>query len=541
MASLGNALGGFAQAFAQARLRKTQMDIDQRHQLAGALISLYPNARPEAQQDIAQRLLTIYSTPANKKLDKNLGDVSTLGRAGAQQNMQAGANAAAAAPAAPPPNPQTGATLPSQVGPTGAPDIPTPAPIAPTSTVRSPIPPPPDLSQASAQYSPFLSPEEHNKMAAATLTATETAKETAALESRRRSAEQAGLQPGTPAYENFVAGRIVSPYAHLQTKYIVGKNGERQQVSFNPLTGETIDSEGNVVENPIGWASTVNATGTSAYKTYYAAAKSSGLSDAEIANDWNTRNAVQHGYRMVPQPDGSIKMVPVTTVSTTSRGQLPEPPGKTKPAGTARPSIGSGGQVVGGKIPPEVAKAQTAYQDSISRFNVMSEALPQALAGNQQAMINLLYNHIGMTVGLQKGARITQDIINEAQQSAPWMATLLARIGVGNEFTMTPTLMRGVTLAPEQMHQMVDLAEGRVEQDYRKFQEERSFFRGGEPQTPEQVISGGRAKQNPKKLPPPPNSSSVVPKGAMHIGTSTKDGKDHYLDAQGKDLGLVSQ
>ena len=45
-------------------------------------------------------------------------------------------------------------------------------------------------------------------------------------------------------------------------------------------------------------------------------------------------------------------------------------------------------------------------------------------------MINLLYNHIGMTTGLQKGARITKDLISEAENSAPWMATLLKKIGV---------------------------------------------------------------------------------------------------------------
>jgi hypothetical protein len=28
------------------------------------------------------------------------------------------------------------------------------------------------------------------------------------------------------------------------------------------------------------------------------------------------------------------------------------------------------------------------------------------------------------------------------------------------------------------------------------------------------------------------------PSGATHIGTSNKDGKDHYLDASGKDLGV---
>lgn len=541
-------LQGFAQSYRAARIRATEMEVAQRHGLASTLLQLYPNARPEAQADIAQRLLTIYSTPPGKKLDKGLGDVSTLGRSATQANLgagqagmqQAGAAGAAATQAATPP---TTASLTPPAEPGGAPGtsgITSPG-MNPTGFVP-PIPPPPDLSKPGAGYSPLLSPEEHNRMAAATITATETAKLTAEMDARRAAADKAGLKPGTPAYENFVAGRIVSPYAHMQTKYIVGPNGERMQASYNPLTGETLDSEGNVIENPIGWSPAVNAPGTSAYKTFYAAAKSSGMSETEIANDWNTRQSSQHGYRIVPQPDGSIQMVPVTTTSTTSRGQIPVPPsggggGAVGAVGarSAAPSVGQG-RTVGGKVPPEVAKAQSAYQDSISRFNVMSEALPQALAGNQQAMINLLYNHIGMTVGLQKGARITQDIINEAQRSAPWMATLLARIGVGNGFTMTPELMRGVVLAPEQMHQMVDLAEGRVEQDYRKFQETRNFYKGGEPQTPEQVIAGGKEKQASKgasTIPKPPSAAAGVGAAGPQKGTRrTYQGHDYVFDGK---------
>ena len=539
-------LQGFASAYNAAYQRRTQQDLEQRHQLGATLMALYPNARPEAQQDIAQRLLSIYSTPIGKKLDKKLADVSTLGAAAAQANNP-GATPAGQQAAQSATNAQTASTQ-GTLNAQGAAPIPAPpmaagqpegsAPMAggtggvPLQAPRIPAPPP---------YSPLLSPEEHNQQAAATIAATESAKMTAELESRRKAAVSAGLKPGTPGYENFVAGRLVTPYAHFQTKAIVGPNGERMLASFNPLTHETLDSEGNVIENPVEWTQSVNAPGTSAYKTFYNAAKQSGLSDAEISQQWNTQNSTQHGYKMVPQPDGSIQMVPVTTQTTKTRGggggaSIPAPPGG---AGGGA-ATGGAGRTVGGHIPKEVATAQGAYQDSISRFNVMSEALPQALAGNQQAMINLLYNHIGMTVGLQKGARITRDIIEEAQHSAPWMASLLARIGVGNEFTMTPELMRGVTLAPEQMRQMVDLAEGRVEQDYRKFTEMQSFFKGGKPQTPEEVIASGRKKQ--KGIPSPPSTTapSGPPAGATHIGTSKKDGKDHYLDAQGKDLGPVS-
>ena len=85
------------------------------------------------------------------------------------------------------------------------------------------------------------------------------------------------------------------------------------------------------------------------------------------------------------------------------------------------------------------------------RWRSMNDSYPKALKGDQQAMINLLTNHIGMTLGLQKGARITKDILHEAQNSSPW----LARIGAKFD---DRGFLSGVTLAPEQMGQMMDLA-----------------------------------------------------------------------------------
>src|SRR5271167_3252462 len=58
-------------------------------------------------------------------------------------------------------------------------------------------------------------------------------------------------------------------------------------------------------------------------------------------------------------------------------------------------------------------------RDADQRYERMSADAPHALEGNQQAMLSLLTNHIGMTLGAQKGARITQQILDEAQKSAP--------------------------------------------------------------------------------------------------------------------------
>jgi hypothetical protein len=99
-------------------------------------------------------------------------------------------------------------------------------------------------------------------------------------------------------------------------------------------------------------------------------------------------------------------------------------------------------------------------------------------------------NHIGMTLGLQKGARITQAILEEAQKSASWLQALSAKFSP--LLIMVEVLidgyLSGVTLTPQQMTSMVDLAKNRLTQDQRKYtavQQEaaRGFQSGGTSQT----------------------------------------------------------
>lgn len=525
-------LQGFAQSYTQARIRQTEMETQQRHGLASVLMQLYPNARPEAQADIAQRLLTIYSTPANKKLDKGLGDISTLGRAATQQNM--GATAQANAPsgampqpeAAPPPMPDVsgavgGAGAPPQVGGAMAPP-----------PISQPITPPPDLANPAAGYSPLLSPDEKNREAALHIRATEGAKVGAELDARKAAADTMGLTGS--ARENFIAGRMLTPFTHWQQKmYVDPDNPGQPRIGFlDPLTHRVVDESGTDLENPQPWITAVNSPSTP-FRATLQAGLSQGRSIAEILNEYNTRMSSINGIRMVQQPDGSIRAVPVTTTtSTQTHGTLPTPPGTPQPKsapGGGGAGVRGTGTVVGGKIPAEVDKAQTNYQHSVSRYNMMADALPKALAGDQQAMLVMLYNHIGMTIGLQKGARITQDVINEAQRSAPWMATLLARVGIGNEFTMTPELLRGIALAPEQMHQMVDNAESRLGQDYREFKDIQQYHSSGGstiPAPPEDVTSSAKAR-NAK----PGATPAATPKAGPKKGdTRTYQGHPYSFD-----------
>ena len=104
----------------------------------------------------------------------------------------------------------------------------------------------------------------------------------------------------------------------------------------------------------------------------------------------------------------------------------------------------------------EVNKVKASYDDATDRMQTMDANLPEGLKGNQQAMVSLVANHIGMTLGMQRNARITRASWEEAQQSAPWLAR------VESHFDPNSGYLTGVTLTPEQMKQMVQLAHDKV-------------------------------------------------------------------------------
>lgn len=110
----------------------------------------------------------------------------------------------------------------------------------------------------------------------------------------------------------------------------------------------------------------------------------------------------------------------------------------------------------------DVLKAYQPTLDSAERMNVMTESYEKAIKDHdQQAMLNLLANHLGMTMGLQKGARMTKDIINEAKQSQPWLQGMESKFD-GDGY------LSGVTLSPQQMRQMVGLGQSRYAEDAKK-------------------------------------------------------------------------
>jgi hypothetical protein len=227
------------------------------------------------------------------------------------------------------------------------------------------------------------------------------------------------------------------------------------------------------------------AVPTSPWKTYLETGRKQGMSDADIVNRWNTQESQRTNVKMVPQPDGTISAVPVTEGSVSSRGALgtgapsgnpsqtpppPPPPPLAPPA--PHPGAGNPGRTVGGHATKPVTDAFTTYNQSQERFNVMQNALPDALAGDQQAMLNLLANHLGMTMGLQKGARLNQALIEEAQKSTPWLQGMQAKFD-------SRGYLSGVTLTPQQMNSMVKLAQSRADQDFQSYQRAQGAAKGG--------------------------------------------------------------
>jgi hypothetical protein len=136
-------------------------------------------------------------------------------------------------------------------------------------------------------------------------------------------------------------------------------------------------------------------------------------------------------------------------------------------------TVGGGGRGFGGvRVGPELfaapnkdyTAAKADLEGAIDRSNTMDRNLRAAMKGDQQAMISLVSNHIGMTLGGQKGARINQAVWNEAVESAHLDERMIAKSfhRDTNGDYIFDGWKTGVTLTPDQMHQMVGLAHEKV-------------------------------------------------------------------------------
>lgn len=233
-------------------------------------------------------------------------------------------------------------------------------------------------------------------------------------------------------------------------KSISGAAG--QPVEFPPGSGTYAKAVNNpdgtiaMLPMPEGWKpappkpSTTPKIGTSNGKNVYATLTPEGWKstlDGKVLQD----------FRPLPTYAQTGNFAPVETVT-------PEGVG----VGSFNRKTGKTTESMGNTktLPPSVAKDLNAsLQAAVSartRLRTMKLNVKDALAGNQQAMLSLVANHIGMTLGAQKGARINQAVWNEAINTAPWLQTAAAKWSAEG-------YLSGVTLAPKQINQMLALAE----------------------------------------------------------------------------------
>jgi hypothetical protein len=421
-----------------------------------------------------------------------------------------------------------------QKGQGGMPPPPTPQASAPqepgSGMAPGGIPPPP---QPTAASKPPVQPDTTIQDMVDKRNFDESEGTQSALRQRGIVAKAAGITPDSPEFKEFMAtGKFPTSYGKPGSPKMYTDPDGTPFMGIPDETGQIVSTQtGQVV--PGALTATPGAftpkrfnymgadgkpqIGYQIGRKFYSIDGKELPMGTEAFSAWMTPKFTEsHTLKEVTQPDGSIELVPVTTSSVTTRGnpggpaaspQTPPPSGsKSSGAGKSSSSapatnpMGTHGKVVGGKVPPGVAKAYESYNSAQERYAVMEAALPDARKGDQQAELNLLANHIGMTMGLQKGSRITQSIYNEAAESAPWLQRVEAHFDKDGYLT-------GVVLTPEQMEQMIKLAKVRLEEDRKAWQREIDAAKSGYGMTPDKGASAPASKG----LTPPP---ATTPKTA---------------------------
>lgn len=104
-----------------------------------------------------------------------------------------------------------------------------------------------------------------------------------------------------------------------------------------------------------------------------------------------------------------------------------------------------------------VGKQEQQYYAAQDLQQKMQSLLPDAMAGNQQAMVAILADHIAMTTH-QPGAsmRPTMTLFKEAADSQPWLQSYTKYLNSSGDGSLE--LLKGIVLSPEQIQNMVDLA-----------------------------------------------------------------------------------
>jgi hypothetical protein len=241
---------------------------------------------------------------------------------------------------------------------------------------------------------------------------------------------------------------------HMQQKIVVSKShGGPIVASYDPQTGKTYDAQGQEVTDAKPYVKPTNPQmkpGTSKGKSMFAYYNI----DQHSWIDSDTNLPVKD---FVPQPTFSQTGLYGLDVAYDNNGNA-HPVLLNRRNGQVTPAPA-------GVLAPSQSKSiETARTEAIgadARLRIMKENEKKALDGDQQAQVSLLMNHIGMTLGAQKGTRVNQATIRDAENSAPWTQTIYAKWGHFDEATgdwIYDGYKTGTNLTRDQIEQMVGLA-----------------------------------------------------------------------------------
>ncbi len=146
--------------------------------------------------------------------------------------------------------------------------------------------------------------------------------------------------------------------------------------------------------------------------------------------------------------------------------------------GQFKPITASGGAPIAPQIFSQISKSIEPAVESDTRYRVMKDNEKDAMNGNQQAMLSLVANHMGMTLGQQKGTRINQAQWNEAIASAPWIEAQASKWfhQDANGDYIFDGYKSGVTITGDQVKQMVGLAQQRRLRQWQQAQQSGKIY-----------------------------------------------------------------
>lgn len=497
---------GLAGSYAQGQRNWLENEMAQRKNVWDTLSAALPNARPEAQVKLFQKMAGLASTPLHKKLDKSVTDFSDI----IAPPPGYGANASA------PSSGVTPGTMQSSVGAASEPTAFAPAalhgggmpavpgvggggPSSGAARIPSDIQPPPVVSSIGEgggvgmgqlpgaqppSYSPWYSPEEQSHIMGQREAEGASLKVRQEIQARRAEGEElirkGQLQPGDIG--RYSLGQ--APYVvRFQQKLIQDPDDPTKNIwsDYDSISGQTYRPGTNeVIANPLqpaesklgdvvpdhdsqtGWSRKIYARDGSVARLEKGAAPPTGYAtNYEASSGQNTTIDPTSGRQIV---------TPFTKSSVSERGV----PGQAPPTLTPPPSSAGAPQV--GPIvrtPKTVEDAGKNVTTAQQRLTMMQKLAPSAKAGNSQDQIAILAAHMGMTGGIVPGVRIGAQFWQEAEDSAPWFDRLVApftRVDPNTgEHYFTADGLSGIKLTPEQIDQMVGLAKDGVDVAQKSF------------------------------------------------------------------------